>query len=395
VNLPKYPKNFWVISFALFFFIVSFNIIIPELNDFITELHKDGQHMKGLIIFLFSLSAALARPFSGKLADNVGRKKVMIWGAIIGTLTCLSYTLAGIQASYFSLVFFLVLRFIHGFSAGFLPTGATALVTDMLTPEQRSVGMGIWGTFISAGFGAGQMLASWITSNSSIEVLFLVATGFGFVTFIIVNQLEETLPNPKPFHKDFLKVKFVDVFEPPVIPAATVMFLSTISTGIIFVIAQEIAKFLDLNKGWFFGFYVISTILVRLFASRLSDIIGRRKTIVIGQVFLACSMIMVAFSRDVYMFTIAAIVFGLSTGVNSPTIFAWTADLSKVERRGVGAGTLFIALELGIMVGSFSTILTYDNTMSSLPQTVLFGASFCFVAIGYLIWHLIYKESKT
>jgi len=40
----------------------SFNLIIPELNDFITEL--GGADKKGLIFVLFTLSSAIARPFS-------------------------------------------------------------------------------------------------------------------------------------------------------------------------------------------------------------------------------------------------------------------------------------------------------------------------------------------
>jgi MFS family permease len=216
------------------------------------------------------------------------------------------------------------------------------------------------------------------------------------IAFACLLYIEETLPNPKKFQPSFLKVKWKDVFEPPVMPAATVMFLTTISTGIVFVVAQEISKSLDTNKGLFFGYYVFSTIAVRLFASRLSDVIGRRKTLLIGVFFMCVSMTLVSLSADsITMFIISAIVFGLSTGVNSPTIMAWTADLSETSRRGIGAGTLFIALEIGIMIGSASTIFTYDNTMASIPQTVLFGAFFCIVAILYLLWHLRYRDSIT
>jgi predicted MFS family arabinose efflux permease len=110
---------------------------------------------------------------------------------------------------------------------------------------------------------------------------------------------------------------------------------------------------------------------------------------------MVASMIILAFTRDVQTFTLSAIVFGLSTGLNSPTVFTWTADLSHIDRRGVGAGTLFIALELGIMLGSFSTIFTYKNSLDSIPQTVAIGIIANSLAIVYLFWHLKYRESKT
>ncbi|NRA10500.1 MAG: MFS transporter [Crocinitomicaceae bacterium] len=395
MKFPQFERNFWIICFALFFFIVSFNIIIPELNDYLSGLYQKGEYLKGLIIFLFSLSAAISRPFSGKLSDYIGRKKVMLIGAFIATVVCLIYPISSLIGGLSGMIFFLILRFVHGFSAGFLPTGATAMVTDILPAEKRSLGMGIWGTFISVGFGAGQILASWITTSGSINLLFFVAAGMAFITLLIVMTLKETLPKPEPFKFKHLKVKFTDVFDPPVMPAATVMFLSCVSTGILFVLAQEVSTFLDLNKGYFFGFYVLSTVFVRLFGSRISDTIGRRKTLIIGLFFMAGSMICLAFTRDITMFTISAIIFGLSTGLNSPTVFTWTADLSHIDRRGIGAGTVFIALELGIMLGSFSTIFTYDNTFDSISLAAAIGTGCSFLAIIYLFWHLKYRESKT
>ena len=387
MKFKGYPRNFWIICFALFFFMISFNMILPELNDFISNL--GGENQKGLIISLFTISAALSRPFSGKLSDIIGRKKVMIVGVTVAFLVTLVYPLTG-------LVSFLMLRFLHGFSAGFLPTGATALVTDILPADKRGVGMGIWGTFISVGIGAGQIFSNWIVSQTSVTFLFFVGAGFAALAAIMIGMITETLPNPVKFKFSHLKIGIKDVFEPSVIPAAIVMASSAISTGIVFVITPDISGFLGIeNKGWFFGFYMISTIFVRLFASGVSDIIGRRKTLIIGMSFMVISMSLIAFSTEIIMYTIGSVVFGLSTGISSPTLFAWTADLSHENRRGVGAGTIFIALELGIMIGSFSTLATYNNGMSSIPAVFFVGVFAALFAIAFLIYHLKYKESKT
>jgi len=381
---------------------MSFNIIIPELNEFVVGLHPNGKYVLGLTIVLFSFSAAISRPFSGKLSDHIGRKKVMYIGGIIGLVACLSYPILGQLTPVVAITMYFLLRFAHGFCAGFLPTGATALVTDILPAKSRGIGMGIWGTFISVGFGSGQMLSSWITNNWGINALFYTAALFALISLITISLLKETLPNPRQFETNFLKVTIKDVFEAPVMPAAMVMFLAVISTGIVFVISQEISQFLNLNKGWFFGFYVISTILVRLFASGVSDVIGRRKTLIIGQSFLVISILMVAIcmmfeddSTKIMVYSIGATIFGISTGISSPTIFAWTADLSHENRRGVGAGTLFIALELGIVLGSSSTMITYNGTPDSIFRTFVLGIIASSTGICYLTWHLKYRHSDT
>ena len=387
MKITGYPKNFWLLSFALFFFMISFNIILPELNDFITNMGAPDK--KGLIISLFTISAAISRPFSGKLSDTIGRKKVMLTGMIVATVVTLLYPVSG-------LISFLALRFLHGFSAGFLPTGATALVTDILPENKRGVGMGIWGTFISVGIGFGQIFSSWITQEFGLTFLFFVGSVFALLSGIMIAFIKETLPDPVPFKGNFLLIKRSDIIEPDVIPAAIVMFCQAISTGIVFVVTPDISAFLDIdNKGWFFGFYMISTIGIRLFASSLSDHIGRRKTLIIGLSFMVTAMTLIGTASEWLQYTIGSVVFGIATGVSSPTLFAWTADLSAPTRRGVGAGTIFIALEVGIMAGSFMTIGTYNSTIDTVMLTFLIGAFASLIAITYLIWHLRFRESFT
>lgn len=382
----KYSKNFWKLSWAMFLFMTSFNLILPELNQFITTLGGEGQ--KGLIISLFTISAGLSRPFSGKLSDTIGRKKVMVIGIVVCFVVAMLYPLS------YSVPFFLLLRFLHGFSAGFLPTGATALVTDILPADKRGEGMGIWGTFSSLGIGVGQALGSLLNDSFGIINLFLISASFAIFSGILIYNVQETLKNQQKFKKELLMIRWNDIFEPSVLPSALVMFLTATSSGVIFVITPDMSKFLGINnKGWFFGIYVISTILVRLFTGSLSDKIGRRQTLLIGFALLFISMIMIGYSEDYIWYTIAAIFFGLATGVSSPTLFAWTADLSHPERRGVGTGTLFVAMEMGIMTGALSTMLTYNNDLQTIPNAFWFAAILALISLLYLVWHIKYRHS--
>lgn len=359
---------------------VSFNILLPEMNEFISTL--GGENLKGLVITMFTISAAGSRPFSGKLSDTIGRKKVMLIGLIIAFLVTLLYPISG-------LITFLILRFMHGFSAGFLPTGATALVTDLLPPERRGQGMGVWGIFSAIGIGAGQIFSGKIVQLWGMDGLFFVSCIFVLLTSILVLLVSETLKEPEIFRPSLLKIKWVDVIEPSVIPAFIVMLCSAISTGIVFVITPEVSGYLSIeNKGYFFGYYMLATIIIRFFTSSISDKIGRRKSIAIGMSFMFLSMTLLAFSYETISYTIGALLFGVATGISGPAIFAWTADLSPVKRRGVGAGTLFIALEIGIMIGASSTLVTYHNTFSQVVYVFLTGSLFALISVIYLIWHL-------
>ena len=369
----------------MFFFMTSFNLILPELNNYISIL--DGADKKGLIITLFTISAAISRPFSGKLADTIGRKKVIYLGIICSFIVMLIYPFS------YSVLFFLILRFLHGFSAGFAPTGATALLTDLIPEKSRGHAMGIWGTFISLGIGVGQTLGSWIYLSFGFTILFLIGALFSLIAFILVFWIKETLVNQQEFNFKLLKISWKDVFEPNVLPAAFVMLLSAMCSGMIFVLTPDLSTYLGIsNKGFFFGIYVIATILIRLLTSSLSDRIGREKTLLIGCFILVISMLLVGTSNSIVSYIFAAIIFGIATGITSPTMFAWTADLSHEDRRGVGAGTMFIALEFGIMFGALLTLVSYDSTKSTIFITFLIGAIMATIACIYLIVIIARKQ---
>jgi MFS family permease len=361
----------------MFFFMLSFNLIMPELNTFITEL--GGDSYKGFIIALFTLAAGLARPFSGKLSDNIGRKRVMYVGLAVCVIASLSYMLLA------SVWIFLLLRFFHGFSTGFFPTGATAMTTDILPVARRGEGMGIFGAFMSIGMGIGQVLGSPIAQNIGTNAMFIASAISAILSGVLLHFVKETLDNKVKFQRKMLLIKKHEILDAAVKPAAITMFLSAYCTGVILVVVPDLSGFLGIeNKGVFFMYYVVFTIIMRLGFGKMSDIKGRREVLFVAMIILSGSVITLAMANNYLIFSIAAILFGIASGLSSPSLFAWTADLSDPEHKGRGTGTMFIALEAGIMFGSLSTLLIYDNTIETLQYCLFIAGVMCLLAIGYL-----------
>ncbi|MFM7758830.1 MAG: MFS transporter [Crocinitomicaceae bacterium] len=373
--------NFWRISFSIFFFILGFNLILPEMNSFISQL--GGESNKGLIITLFSISALLSRPISGKLSDLIGRKKVIYFGIFISVLASLFYPL------FLSVPLFLALRFFHGLAAGFTPTGATALVTDIIPENKRGHAMGIWGTFISLGIGIGQGLGSFIYQFGGFNFLFFVAALLSSLSFLLTLNIKETLGSPQIFSWNLLKIRRIDLYEKKVIPAAITMVLTAPCSGFLFVLTPDISENLGIEmKGLYLGIYAIPTILIRLFYGRFFENVKRELAMIIACCFLLLSIVLLLYTNNISCFISSALIFGIATGISSPTLFAWTADLSPKNRRGVGAGTVFIALELGVMIGSASTLLFYNGSSASIQNSLFVGLTLVISALIYLIYRL-------
>lgn len=98
--------------------------------------------------------------------------------------------------------------------------------------------------------------------------------------------------------------------------------------------------------------FTIASVIIRFGAGKASDKYGRLHLIGIGLFFLIISLVIVGFSTSVNGLILGAVVYGISTGIVSPALNAWTVDMSFPEHRGKAMATMYIALEAGIGLGA-------------------------------------------
>ena len=349
-NQKLYTSEFVKLCAASLLFMTSFNFIIPELNEFISDI--GGPEYKWAIIAFFASAAMISRPLSSKLTDAIGRKSVMIIGSIVCVV--LGFLYMGMS----SVFIFLILRFIHGFSTGFMPTGAATMLADLSPPERRGEAMGIFGLFTSLGFAFGPFGGPVIKKLFGVEAMFAVSSLIALISLLLVLSLKETLKERQKFNLSQLKIKKDDFYEPNILGVSIVMALTTFTFGVVSILVPDQSDLLGFdNKGTFYLFYAGASIATRAIAGKASDKFGRLNLMLVGTMVLAIAGITIGFSNSQTMFLIGATLFGLSAGINSPTLFAWATDLAEKNYIGRAMGTLFIALELGIIIGSASTML--------------------------------------
>ena len=368
-----YTLNFWLLCASSFLFFGSFSMILPELPDYLASLK--GQEYLGLVVSLFTLSAAVSRPFSGKLTDKWGRIPVMFIGASISGLAALIYPLT-------STVFgFLSIRLLHGFSAGFKPTGTSAYVADIIPAKRRGEALGILSMFGTIGMASAPILGSWIFLVYDINTLFYCSSVFSIGSVLILFGMKETLKTKEPFKLALLKIGKTDLYEPAVIPPSLIMVLTTFSFGTVITLSPDFSGFLGIqNKGLFFSFFTGSSLLVRFLGGKLSDHFGRVLILRYSTMCLCISMIIIGFATDATTYFAGAFLFGIGYGLNSPTLFAWAIDLSPEKSIGRGISTLFIFLEIGIGMGSLISGSFYQGFNIRFPWLFMISAFFSFIA---------------
>lgn len=383
-----FSLQFVLLCLSTFLFFSSFNMIIPELPHYLESL-GGGDHI-GFIIGLFTLTAGLSRPFSGKLTDTIGRLPVMIFGAIVCFIMGFIYPLAN------TVLALLAIRLLHGFSTGFTPTGTSTYVADVTPAARRGEAMGIIGLCSSLGMAVGPAIGSPIARHFSLNVMFYCSSAAALLSVLILAGMRETLKTREPFRPELLKLKWKEVFEPAVLAPCIVLLFTTFSFGAVLTLSPVLSDVLGLeNRGLFFTFFTLASVAVRFFAGKASDKYGRVPVLTVGAGILVLSMLCIGFAQNIFMFLFGGVLFGLSTGVSSPTVFAWTIDLSHEERRGRGLATMYISLEMGIGFGALISGWVYGSNPENFPYAFGIGAILAAAALVYLLSGIHKRQLKT
>lgn len=383
-----FSLQFILLCLSTFLFFSSFNMIIPELPGYLESM--GGGEYIGFIIGLFTLTAGLSRPFSGKLTDTIGRIPVMIFGATVCFIMGFIYPLAN---SVFAL---LAIRLLHGFSTGFTPTGTSTYVADVIPAARRGEAMGIIGLCSSLGMAVGPAIGSPIANHLSLEFMFYTSSAAAILSVLILSGMRETLENRQTFRPGLLKLKWKEIFEPAVLAPCIVQLFTTFSFGAILTLTPVMSDSLGLdNRGLFFTFFTVASVAVRFFGGKASDKYGRVPVLTIGAGVLVISMLTIGFAQNIFMFLFGGVLFGLAAGVSSPTVFAWTIDLSHEERRGRGLATMYISLEMGIGFGAVMSGWIYGGNPDNFPYAFGLGALLAACALAYLLSGAHKKQLKT
>ncbi|MBL7825315.1 MAG: MFS transporter [Saprospiraceae bacterium] len=372
-----YTKPFILLCLSHALFAGSFNMIIPELPAYLTSL--GGAEHKGWIIALFTITAGISRPFSGKLTDTIGRIPVMYVGTFACVVCSMLYPALAFLGGFFAL------RFFHGFSTGFKPTGTSAYVADVVKPEHRGEAMGVLGITFSVGASAAPFFGSWLTKAWGLNWMFYASAFFALISMAILWNMPETLKKKQKFTVSHLKVGRQDIFDPLVIPSAITMILCYVSYGVILTLMPDMSDHLGLeNRGICFSIFTIASVSTRFFAGRVSDQLGRVPVLRASALVIAFAMAAFALADSAFMLYFAAVLFGLGNGIFSPAINAWSVDLGDQQRKGRALATMYISLEIAIGGGALLAGWYFANDFQKIPHVFWWAAFMSLLGWLYL-----------
>lgn len=126
----------WSANFMIFF---SFMLVMPLLPLYLSEQYGAGKHTIGLILSGYTITALIARLFSGYVVDSFPRRTVLLLSYSLFSFFFLGYLVEG------PLLLFAIVRTLHGAPFGSTTVANSTVAIDVLHPQRRAEGIGFYG----------------------------------------------------------------------------------------------------------------------------------------------------------------------------------------------------------------------------------------------------------
>ena len=229
------PPLFWLIALIAFINAISFTIIIPLIYPYAKQFGLSDLQAS-LLTTAFALSQFFGTPILGKLSDRLGRKYILVF-SLAGTVVAnLIASVAGVAWLLYAA------RILDGLTGGNTSV-ASAVISDITTPQQRPKAFGIFGATFRLGFVIGPVL-SYLAQQlptfpgvSSLGMSFLVSAAIAaFASLLTLFFLPETTSQQGEFKLSWDDFAFGKVVKSAARPKLGKLFILTFLSGSTFTI---------------------------------------------------------------------------------------------------------------------------------------------------------------
>ena len=351
MHKPKlWTKDFLIICFVNFFVALNFYLLMVVTSVFAIDSFHSSPSEAGLAAGIFVIGATTARLFSGKWIERIGRKKMLYAGLILGLAMSLVYF--GIN----SIVFLLVVRFIHGVAFAMASTATGTIVPNIIPRERRGEGLGYYMLGVTLATAIGPFLGMFISQHGSFNMIFVAcaisaALSVACALFLFVTEIgltEEQLEAMKGFH-------FKSFFEPKAVPISIVC-------GVISFCYSSVLSFLTVYSreihlvdaaSFFFVVYAVALLFSRPYAGRSFDLKGENAIMYPAILIFVAGMIILSQTHHGYVLLLAGALIGLGCGAVQSTSQAVSVKVTQPHRMGLATSTFYVFTDVGIGIGPF------------------------------------------
>lgn len=370
----------WVANFMIFF---SFMIVTPLLPLYLSETYQADKETIGFVLSGYTLTALLARPFSGFLVDSFPRKVVLLTCYFLFFALFAGYLIAG------TMTLFAIIRTAHGAPMGAVTVANSTSAIDVLPSSRRAEGIGYYGLSnnlaTSIAPTVGLLIYDTIGNYNIIFLIALCAAGIGLTVNATVHfPTKEIVPNKDPISLDrFFLLKGWSEGAVMVCVGASYGVLATYLA----IYGKEV---LGMTAGTGAWFAVLSGGLI---LSRLVGARSLRKGRVVqnvnhGILISLFGYLLFAAWKSPVAFYAAALIIGLGNGHIWPGMQTMFINLAPNNKRGTANSSQLTCWDIGMGLG----VVLGGLAIHHIGYSSAFWFAFAVNMLGVLFYFIYVKR---
>ncbi|MBX2984681.1 MAG: MFS transporter [Bacteroidia bacterium] len=362
-------KDFIITSASYFLFAFSFNLLMPTLPIYLSEVLKVSPPKIGIVLSSYAIALLFVRPFCGFLVDSYERKPLLVIGTLLFVLTYLGYYFA------VSVVFFVTLRFVHGAFWGLSTVAANTVAIDIIPASRRAEGIGYFGVNTNIAMAIAPYIAVNIYDQYGFDFLVTSALAMGVLSVLVALFIQ----TPKRVKSDNVAPISLDRFI--LVKGIPILFnqlFLTFGWGTLVAFAVLYGKSIGIeNSGVFFLFLAAGIILSRLLGKFADK--GYLEHMMVALLAITIGFVGFALLHSIFYYCASALLIGIGYGTLFPALQTMYIDMAPAHKRGTANSTYLTGFDLGIGIGML--VGAYLNGKFGFSNMYLFTAALCFISL--------------
>lgn len=305
----------------------------------------------GFVVAASTLTGVVVKFPAGALSDVVGRRFVLVCGAVLFAVLPLSYLAVG------GFVALVAMRVIHGGATALFGPVASATLSDLAPADQRGRWLSLYAALQGAGQAIGPVLAAALIAGADFSRVFVTSAALGSLALLLVTRWPRTVARaPAGAIWRRLREGVVAVAsDTPVLATSLAQagqfFVNGTLTAFLPLYALESLGFSPVRIGWLFGLQTAATLLARPLLGAVSDRLGRRPLIIAGLVTCAACMAVLTSVEGFTGLALVTIVYGVGLALTTSATSAYITDLTRHARYGAAHGLFGTIYDIGDALG--------------------------------------------
>jgi MFS family permease len=334
-------RDFILSFFAQFAFSSVFFTLIPTIPIYLSRLGSTEAGI-GVLIGALSVSSLVLRPLVGRALLKIPERNFMIAGTLLYAFSSIAYLVA---KPFWP---FLIVRILQGIGLAFFATASFTLISRISPEAHRGQSLGYFYLAINIAFALAPSFGVALMNLFDFPVLFIVCAGLSLGSLFITLKLEKRGIDPL----EEQSIQDQPLLSREALPSAIMAFMgSTIWGAVTAFFPLHALNHGVTNPGLFFAALAITLILARGLGGRILDLYNREKVLFPCLIVQIIAMTLLAFSTNLPMFILVAVIWGMGNAFFYPTLVAYTLDRAG-SSRGPAIGTYMALSDFGSGMGA-------------------------------------------